>query len=266
PACFRAASLAASSVRSPSGGRVTRRTDDHSPGRGTLRRYGSGHHVIAVPHQGRSEPSSHALLARTEQPRRPENMNVYKKALPAAIAAAALATLTAAPASAAPTTLDVTVKVQLKHTSTVKESAGVWFTCPENEVLTGRSHSGDENGYTTYYCSSISINDQPVQHVVKGLWSAGLKESRSAYVAPGDQAIIGRWHSGDENGTTKYLAAMFFWQGKQLRFSYPVWSGGMKESRHSWRAGEGQVMTGRQHMGDENGTTKYQSATVTFVG
>ncbi|MEU1735941.1 hypothetical protein [Streptosporangium sp. NPDC020145] len=192
-------------------------------------------------------------------------MNVYKKALPAALAAAALATLTAAPASAASTTLDVTVKVQLSHTSTVKESAGVWFTCPGNEVMTGRSHSGDENGSTTYYCSTITINDQPVQNVVKGLWSAGLKESRSSYTAPNDQAVIGRWHSGDENGSTKYLAAMFFWQGRQVRFSSPAWSGDLKESRHSWRANAGQVMTGRYHWGDENGTTRYQYATVTIV-
>lgn len=194
-------------------------------------------------------------------------MNVYKKALPVAIAATALATLAAAPASAAPTTLDVTVKVQLKTTSTVKESAGVWFTCPTNQVLTGRSHSGDENGYTTYYCSSITVNDQPVQHVVLGLWSGPLKESSSTYVAPNDQAIVGRWHSGDENGSTKYLAGMFFWQGQQLRFSSaPTWSGALKESKHSWRAGSGQVMIGRQHQGDENGTTKYLSALVTLAG
>ncbi|MEV7010157.1 hypothetical protein [Streptosporangium sp. NPDC051022] len=194
-------------------------------------------------------------------------MNVYKKALPAAIAAAALATLTAAPASAAPAAATaVTVKVELKHTSTVKESAGVYFTCPNNEVLTGRSHSGDENGYTTYYCSSISINDQLVQHVVLGLWSAGQKESRSLYVAPTDQALVGRWHSGDENGATKYLAGMFFWQGKQIHFSSPDWSGYYKESGHSWRAGTNQVMTGRQHSGDENGATRYQYATVTIEG
>lgn len=191
---------------------------------------------------------------------------MYKKAVPAAIAAAALAALTAAPASAAPAAATaVTVKIELKHTSTFKESGGVYFTCPTNEVLTGRSHSGDENGYTTYYCSSIIINDQPIQSVVLGLWSDRQKESSSFYPAPNDQALVGRWHSGDENGYTKYLAGMFFWQGKQVRFSSPNWSGALKESGHSWRAGAGQVMVGRQHSGDENGYTRYQYATVTIV-
>ncbi|WP_344925343.1 hypothetical protein, partial [Streptosporangium carneum] len=151
------------------------------------------------------------------------------------------------------------------YTESLREWAGIQFTCPANQVLTGRSHYGDENAITTYHCSWIYINDQQVQ-VSLGDWDAGQKESSSRFTAPADHVLAGRWHTGDENGRTKYRVATLHWQGKQVRLTSPGWSGGLKESRHSWDAGSGQVMTGRSHSGDENGTTKYQYATVTVDG
>ncbi len=192
---------------------------------------------------------------------------MYRKALPTTMAAVALAALAAAPASAATSAAaQVTVDVVLKHTSTVKESAGVWFTCPDNEVLTGRKHVGDENGSTTYYCSAVYINGQQVQHTVLSTWSANLKESRSTFLAPVDQAIVGRWHGGDENGYTRYLTGAMYWEGRPVRFVFSGWSGLMKESNHYGKAPEGQVITGRSHSGDENGYTRYQYSKVVFEG
>ncbi|WP_271218537.1 hypothetical protein [Streptosporangium carneum] len=191
---------------------------------------------------------------------------MYRKALPTAIAAVALAALAAAPASAATSAAEPKVDVVLKHISTVKESAGVWFTCPDNEVITSRKHTGDENGNTTYYCSAIYIDGQQVQHTVLGAWSGAIKESRSTYIAPINQAIVGRWHSGDENGSTKYLAGQMYWQGKPIYFADPRWTGDMKESNHSFTAPAGTVITGRRHQGDENGYTRYQYARVVFPG
>ncbi|MEV0390482.1 hypothetical protein [Nonomuraea sp. NPDC050643] len=134
-----------------------------------------------------------------------------KKALSATTAAlAGLAAVTMAapaPASAA----EVTIRVERAYAETVRE----WmdqFTCPTNMVLTGRSHYGDENKQTTYYCSFIFVNDEQAR-VYVGDWTPGQKESRSSYSAPTDQALVGRGHTGDENGRTKYQYATVSFEG-----------------------------------------------------
>ncbi|MEV4223296.1 hypothetical protein [Nonomuraea sp. NPDC049725] len=187
---------------------------------------------------------------------------MYKKVLSAVAATAALAALPAAPAAATTSqSAEVTITTQLQHTSTFKESSGVAFTCPLNEVITGRKHSGDENGYTTYYCSRVLVNGE--QAVVSpGAWSDPQRESSSFYETPADQAIAGRWHTGDENGSTRYRPATLHWQGRQLRLAAHVWTGNLKESSHYSHGTPGEVMVGRAHWGDENGSTRYRYATV----
>ncbi|MEU6415037.1 hypothetical protein [Microbispora sp. NPDC046933] len=182
------------------------------------------------------------------------------KAAPAVMAAlAATAAVTvASPASAAA----VTISVRQGYSETVREWADA-FTCPTNQVLTGRSHYGDENAPTTYYCSWIFINGEQVQ-VHMGDWTSAQKESRSSYIAPLDQVLVGRWHQDDENGPTRYRTAALYWQGRQVRLTGAYWTGEYKESSHGTQAGYNRVMTGRSHTGDENGKTRYQYATVTF--
>ncbi|MBO4269474.1 hypothetical protein [Microbispora triticiradicis] len=188
-------------------------------------------------------------------------MRTLGKALSVVAAAAALsATAMAAPASAA-----VTIKVEQISSQTVREWWGVQVTCPPNQVLTGRSHYGDENAYTTYYCSRILINGEQVE-VHTGDWTSPQRESRSDYSAPNDQVIVGRWHEGDENGYTRYRSAALYWQGRQVRLIDGDVSGQYTESSHTWQAKAGRVMTGRTHYGDENGKTTYRSATVYFEG
>ncbi|MBB2914397.1 hypothetical protein FHS43_005709 [Streptosporangium becharense] len=189
-------------------------------------------------------------------------MNTSKRALLAATAAAALATLTVAPAAASATTVN-TVEVQLQTTSTVKESSGAWFTCPANQVMTGRKHSGDENGYTTYSCSRILINGVQADVEARSWVSAG-RESSSLFETNENEIIIGRQHKGDEDGYTNYRIGALFWQGKQLRVTSRIWTSNMKESNHSASVSPYHVMTGRSHSGDENGYTKYQYAAVTL--
>ncbi|MEU8378614.1 hypothetical protein [Streptosporangium sp. NPDC048865] len=191
-------------------------------------------------------------------------MRTRSKAVPAALAAAALAavTMTAAPASASSATA-VTIRVERAYAESVPEW-NTQFTCPTNQVLTGRSHVGDENAWTTYYCSWIFVNDEQVR-VHLGDWTSGQKESRSEYVAPPDQALVGRAHSGDENGTTRYRTATLSWQGQTVRLTGAAWTGEYKESNHTTHAGHNQVMTGRKHTGDENGKTRYLYATVALT-
>ncbi|MBB4913225.1 hypothetical protein [Streptosporangium saharense] len=187
-------------------------------------------------------------------------MRTYGKAMSVAVAAAAVAAMTvASPASAA-----VTIRVERAYSEIVPEW-NTQFTCPTNQVLTGRTHNGDENAWTTYHCSWIFINGEQVR-VSIGDWSPGQKESRSSYSAPADQALVGRSHTGDENGTTRYRAATLSWQGRPVRLTATTWSGDHKESKHTFQADYNRVLVGRSHSGDENGKTRYQHALVTFEG
>ncbi|MEV7009690.1 hypothetical protein [Streptosporangium sp. NPDC051022] len=192
-------------------------------------------------------------------------MRTYSKAVLATMAATALAALAvASPASAASAAAAVTIKVERISSQTVLERADP-FTCPANQVLTGRSHVGDENKRTTYYCSWIFINGEQVE-VHSGDWSSSQMESKSSFTAPLNQVLVGRWHTGDENGMTRYRTAALYWQGRQVKLTGTNWSGDYKESNHIYQTGYNQVMTGRSHGGDENGKTRYQYATVTFEG
>ncbi len=91
----------------------------------------------------------------------------------------------------------------------IKES---WsnFTCPLGSVMTGRSHQGDENGDTIYICHyAYTDNDNPVRLVEQSLVGP-QKESKSNFDSrPYNKLIIGRKHSGDENGNTwMYLSGL----------------------------------------------------------
>ncbi|MEV4383621.1 hypothetical protein [Streptosporangium sp. NPDC049644] len=190
---------------------------------------------------------------------------MYKKALAGAIVAVALAPLAATPAAAAGGAAAAeTVTVVKASTEFVLEGRNVQFTCPTNQVMTSRGHHGDENGLTRYACSRVLVNGQEVQ-VSMGGWDQGKKESASTFVAPENQVVVGRWHEGDENGTTRYRTAALYWQGKQMRIISPMWSQLYDENDHDWYAwaeGDNKVMTGRAHRGDENGATNYHYSTV----
>ncbi|WP_237101868.1 hypothetical protein [Nonomuraea sp. MG754425] len=147
------------------------------------------------------------------------------------------------------------------YTQTVKESSGTPVTCPTNQVLLGRSHSGDENGSTTYYCGLILIDGQQVR-VGAPTWSDSQRESNSFFAAPGDHVLVGRQHSGDENGSTRYATATMSAWGRTVELTSYRWSPGQKESSSYSKAGDYEVMTGRQHSGDENGQTSYQYARI----
>ncbi|MEU7004413.1 hypothetical protein [Nonomuraea sp. NPDC046570] len=189
-------------------------------------------------------------------------MRTYSKAVHAAMvaaSAAALAVVSPAPAASAAA---VTIRVVPAYSETQKESAS-WFVCPTNQVLTGRSHHGDENADTTYTCSWIFVNDEQVQ-VSIGDWSLRYKESNSSYSSPPNQALVGRQHIFDENGWTWYRSASLSWRGQTVRVIDPVWTGNLKESNHNYQTDTQRVLIGRAHSGDENGNTRYQHAYVTI--
>ncbi|WP_063819328.1 hypothetical protein [Herbidospora cretacea] len=95
--------------------------------------------------------------------------------------------------------------------SSQKESKSS-YTAPPGRVLAGRAHQGDENGQTRYRPASLWWRGQQVTVYTQG-WSAGFKESKHTFHAPANHVMIGRSHSGDENGTTRYLTAVLYAEG-----------------------------------------------------
>ena len=106
--------------------------------------------------------------------------------------------------------------------------------------------------------------------------SKEIKESSGiAFEAPTNMLITGRKHSEDENGYTQYQYASLKAidsSGKQINGIITIsdlqWSEEHKESDSAnfFQAPNGSVITGRQHFGDENGNTRYQTGVVLFNG
>ncbi len=150
----------------------------------------------------------------------------------------------------------------------IKESSGVRYLCPANTVMTGRWHSGDENGNTQYEYATLKIVDsdnvvqQGVIQVLDVQWSDEIKESSgTTFVAPTDRVIVGRYHSGDENGPTQYATAIIKVDGQQVKTFDLQSHSPFKESSGTWFVTDAQrVIVGRNHDGDENGKTFYITA------
>lgn len=145
------------------------------------------------------------------------------------------------------------------------------FLCPTNTVMTGRYHSGDENGLTQYEYATLKAVDEHGNAVSGTItvedvqWSAAISESSgSGFEAPTNRVIVGRQHSGDENGNTKYATAVVKFNGTAAFVGSITQSSPIKESDGRWFKTDSQrVITGRRHSGDENGNTIYYSGIIT---
>ena len=159
-------------------------------------------------------------------------------------------------------------------------------TCPSNTVVVARYHSGDENGGSQLRCGTFAAFDTENGDVgtckgnqVSGIsitvedtyWSSWQKESGSNYDAPSGYVIVGREHSGDENGNTRYkVGKIYVSDGKTKKAatmydwtSEGPWKESKGENGNGWSAKNGAYMLiGRVHNGDENGSTyhHYQRA------
>lgn len=143
--------------------------------------------------------------------------------------------------------------------NTIRESSSS-YTCPDNTVMVGRHHIGDENGNTWYQCADLTINND-LAKVTERFWSDWIKESRSSYACPFNQIMVGREHSGDENGKTRYQCARVVWKGNYVNHFFLLdWSPYFIESHSNFNCPDGTFMIGRRHYGDENGLTQYQCA------
>ena len=110
----------------------------------------------------------------------------------------------------------------------IKESNDSYL-CPSNYILVGEEHKGDENGKTMYQCAMPVYRKLPVL-IGPIQWSDGIKEAGSSYTCPSNQVIVGRQHSGDENGKTKYACAPLIYEDSYLTNSPKKWSSEEKEA------------------------------------
>lgn len=104
--------------------------------------------------------------------------------------------------------------------------------------------------------------------------SSSVKESSSEFICPSGTVMTGRYHKGDENGTTCYEYATLKAidsEGNVTECTISIenitWSSAIKESSdYDFRAPKDKVIVGRRHKGDENGYTYYAYADVKVNG
>lgn len=100
-------------------------------------------------------------------------------------------------------------------------------------------------------------------------WSLLYRESNSTHVCPSGKVMVGRVHSGDENGNTQYNCCNVRPVGgiTNVTPTNCAWSGAIKESRGTnYFCPANQVMVGRAHYGDENGSTYYYCCNLDDAG
>lgn len=152
-----------------------------------------------------------------------------------------------------------------QRTSNPKKASQEYYLCSSNRILTGRRHSGDENGKTWFEDAGLEAVDES-GNIVSGEisvtsveWSEWSKESSGqGFDALNNRVIVGREHRGDENGKTRYATAIVLFNGKICMTTDRVSSSRIRESKGIWCCSDSErVMTGRHHSGDENGRTYY---------
>lgn len=149
-------------------------------------------------------------------------------------------------------------KVNNSHWSQGEKESYSEFSCPTDNFMVGRAHSGDENGNTSYKCGNLVQNGGTITSKNKQ-WSSSIKESDgTADRCPQEKVMIGRKHTGDENGTTSYeCGTPINKNGEILSIIIGNWSDAVKESSSKFECPDNSVMIGRRHAGDENGRTEY---------
>ena len=152
-----------------------------------------------------------------------------------------------------------------QRTSNPKKASQEYYLCSSNRILTGRRHSGDENGKTWFEDAELEAVDES-GNIVSGEisvtsveWSEWSKESSGqGFDALNNRVLVGREHRGDENGKTRYATAIVLFNGKICMTTDRVSSSRIRESKGIWCCSDSErVMTGRHHSGDENGRTYY---------
>lgn len=158
-------------------------------------------------------------------------------------------------------------------TISLKESDGQWAYI-EDCTIVGRKHTGDENANTVYsfakfqFSSEIRTDSVFKLEFEEVIDTAPQSKNNSHFEMEGYH-LVGRMHSGDENGKTVCKFAKFKFpvelgKGKfeYIKNNYEI---KVKESDSDIILSDGEVIISRSHSGDENGYTTYKTARVIAV-
>lgn len=99
------------------------------------------------------------------------------------------------------------VVTDIQWSSAIKESSGSGFWAPENRVIVGRYHKGDENGVTEYATAVIFVNGELAKTIDRESHASFKESSGTWFVTNAQRVIVGRVHKGDENGLTHNILA-----------------------------------------------------------
>lgn len=153
-----------------------------------------------------------------------------------------------------------------QKTSYSKKASQEYYLCSLNRVLTGRCHSGDENGKTWFEDAGLEAVDE-AGNIVPGEisvtsveWSEWSKESSGqGFDALNNRILVGREHKGDENGKTRYQTGLLKYKGKLVKVvPYPNADMCIYESQgKTVYPKDNLVIIGIKHSGDENGITTF---------
>ncbi len=178
-------------------------------------------------------------------------------------------------ASAKSTTFYLVPNMAAVEEKKIKESNSE-YVCPDNMVMVGRMHKGDENGDTTYRSAPLMVDpntgeSREIFVVDQTDWIDADPQSKLDYIAPDGWVITGRKHKGDENGETYFKISRVMVAQIYARTVDEVQSGEIKESSGHWYDTPAidsmkAVITGMTHEGDENGKSTYYGRLVFFPG
>lgn len=150
------------------------------------------------------------------------------------------------------------IEIQPQSWSSGFKESSFAYVCPYNQIMIGRNHYGNENKDTAYQCAIASSNNTIV-NLKNASWGEWIKESsNTAYTCPENKVMTGREHRGDANGNTRYQCANATLDKILIKVDAYNWSVDFKEPSHEFACSTGQIMIGRVHSGDANGTTKYR--------
>ena len=140
--------------------------------------------------------------------------------------------------------------------------------CADGYSSTGTGAGGTYQGYT---CKKVQYYYIKPYNTTT---SSEIKESGSNFTCASGTVMVGRRHSGDENGGTQYKCASlraYDESGRSVNVSISIvnakWDSSYKQSSdHQYRPGSQWIIVGRKHDGDENGQTAFKIAQVKVDG
>lgn len=156
---------------------------------------------------------------------------------------------------------------QKTSSGAIEESAGTWYNCPAGYLMVGRKHDDGEDGDTWYYAAPVRFRDQTVTFSSPQTSNAISESAGIPWEAASGQVMVGRCHSGNDNGSTWYKQASIAASGGgRVTLGMRLWSPTFDEDDSSYTCPANTVMTGRFHTGNDKGKSQIEYAPILFTG